>query len=177
MTALVTVSVKACHWACHYKCHDSEHYRHDGLRPPRLDAGAAASLVLSGLLDAGPRIPCLYWPAPTSRFARRSPLRGGTLLRGLLARAPFGHMAAASGFHPRAGRPTPNQGAPASRGPGGGRGAAPHSSTGPWAALKALGRFLDGGSPRPFVDRLGAGAPAGGGGLDALSPVTGVTGP
>lgn len=173
----MTVSVRVGHEACHYKCHDNEHYRHDGLRPPRLDAGAAASLVLSGLLDAGPRIHRLNWPAPHLAGARRSPLRGGTLLRGLLARVSFGHMAAASGFHPRAGRPTPNQGAPASRGPGGGRGAAPRSPTGPWAALKALGRFLDGGSPRPFDDRLGAGASSGGGGLNALSPVTGVTGP
>lgn len=86
-------------------------------------------------------------PDPHPAGAGRSPLRGGPLLLRLLALVSVGHLAALSGFHPRAGRPTWNQGAPASLGPGVGRGAAPHSTTGPWAALVSLGRYLVGGSP------------------------------
>lgn len=95
-----------------------------------------------------PTCPRPLGPPPSRLATGPSPLRGGPLLRRRLRARGLGHCrlrrGCALGLDARPG----TRGPPRPGGSGGGRGYAPRSSTGPWAALKALGRFLDGGSPR-----------------------------
>lgn len=127
-------------------------------RPMTLSAGwpaatpagrrGAESRVLPGSLDASPR--ALDLGARPPPVLRRAPPRyaGAPCFAGSSA-----HVAVATGAvvgaPPSGWTPDLEPGGPrVPEGAGGGRGYAPRSSTGPWAALKALGRFLDGGSPQ-----------------------------